>query len=301
MTPVLRLSHLAQTLWPLRVAWTALPLVAGPGISGLATGRSTAVALVLQIVLWGGWGAGLVALLVPHPLSLTVLRLLVPALLVVALIELASPERSVANVMALAAAVVVGLGVYSPHTADTMVDGASYGHELRLCLRTPLALWAGPLPLAATVLWLGIVTGPLLLAARQWVFGTATAVIGWAAAAVVAPKLHALARRWLVFVPTGMVLHDHSLLSEPVLFPRPRIRLLSPARPDTTAVDLTAGAAGLVVEVELSTPVAASLRDGRRGHKDCELTSFLVAPMRPGALLRAASQRRLAVASSAKA
>ncbi len=54
--------------------------------------------------------------------------------------------------------------------------------------------------------------GPLALAARAWVPGvllTAAAVaLGW----FLGRRFHRLARRWLVLVPAGVVVHDHLVL-----------------------------------------------------------------------------------------
>ena len=72
----------------------------------------------------------------------------------------------------------------------------------------PVALLLGPIELA----WIAIVgpvaIAPVLLAARQWFAGGALLVV---AAIVVRPalrSLHQLARRWIVFVPAGVVVHD---------------------------------------------------------------------------------------------
>ena len=299
MTATVRLRQLVASLWPLRGLWFVLPLLAGAGLNGLTTGRSLPIRLVIAVGAWAIWGIGLVAVLVPHPLGLTWLRLCSPALLVAELWVLVGPGRpagaSAAAAVGAACALATLLLVYFARTADAMVDGASYGHERRLCLRTPLPLLLGPLPLAAAAFWFGLFTGPLLCAANRWPFGIAATVLGWPAALVAARRIHALSRRWLVLVPTGVVLHDHYVLVEPVLFPRPRVSGLHAARRDTTALDLTARAAGLPVEIEFGTPVMASLRQGRRGRHDCELTRILVAPLRPGALLRAAAAHRLKV------
>lgn len=296
MTATLRLRHIVDSLWPLRGLWFALPLLAGPGLGGLSAGRSLAVRLVIDVALWATWGSGLVALLVPHPVGLTWLRLCGPALLAGELAAVVvGPRSSNAAALGLATALATWIVASAASTADTMVDGASYGHERRLCLRTPVPLLLGPLPVAAVTFWLGLLAGPLLVADKRWLLGAAATVPGWTAAVVVARRIHALSRRWLVFVPTGLVLHDRFVLAEPVLFPRPRVNRLHLALAGTTAVDLTAKAAGLRVEIEFSTPVAVSLREGRHGHKDCELSNVLVAPLRPGALLRAAGEHRLKV------
>ena len=138
----------------------------------------------------------------------------------------------------------------------------------RCACRPPLVL--GPVPLAWLAAVVAPVAGALLLAAEQWLAGAAVLAVGLPLAAVAVRALHGLTRRWVVFVPAGFVLHDHHALVEPVLFPRRSIRRLGPAPadpgPDTT--DLTQGALGLALELELADPVrhrASSRRPDRRG------------------------------------
>ena len=80
-------------------------------------------------------------------------------------------------------------------------------------------------------------------------------VVGVPLAAVAIRALHGLSRRWVVFVPAGVVLHDLQALVDPVLFPRTSIRRLGPAPADGDgAVDLTQGSLGLALELELVEP-----------------------------------------------
>jgi hypothetical protein len=189
--------------------------------------------------------------------------------------------------------VVVTLVALAPETAEVFVDGSSYGDERRLPLRTPAPLLAGPVELA----WLAVVApavGALLLAAGQWVAGGLVLVAGVPLAVLGARSLHSLARRWLVFVPAGLVVHDALALAEPALFRRQVIRSLAAAEAGTTALDLTAGAAGLALELALTAPVAV-VPASRRG-TPAELTeteAVLVTPGRPGRVLAEARRRRI--------
>ena len=74
MTTLLRLQ-----LWPLRVLWIALALCASATAGDALDDRSGPVVASLAVTGWLGWGAALVALLVPRTLSLTVVRIVVPA------------------------------------------------------------------------------------------------------------------------------------------------------------------------------------------------------------------------------
>ncbi len=107
--------------------------------------------------------------------------------------------------------------------------------------------------------------------------------------------LHTLARRWLVFVPNGVVVHDPLALAEPVLLARATVRGIGPAPADTRALDLTAGASGLALEVRLAEPVAVvPVAPGRHTAEVVRTDALLVTPSRPGRVLDEARRRRLA-------
>jgi hypothetical protein len=99
--------------------------------------------------------------------------------------------------------------------------------------------------------------------------------------------LHRLSRRWLVFVPAGIVLHDPVVLGEALLFPKKMVRALGPAARDTTATDVTGRALGLVLEVQLTETSKV---------RDVDTDRLLFSPARPGELLREARERGLPVA-----
>ena len=183
----------------------------------------------------------------------------------------------------------------SRFTTDAFVDGSSYGSEQRFGLRTPLFLLIGPVPLVWLVTVVGL-AGPLLLAAQQWLAGAVLTVFGLGVARYSTRSLHALARRWVVFVPAGVVLHDPLVLADAILLPRRQIVALGPALADTTATDLTDGAPGLVLEVQLADAVELGVREGRHAAADPVTTDrLLFTPLRPGALLDAAANRRVPV------
>jgi hypothetical protein len=176
---------------------------------------------------------------------------------------------------------------------ELFVNGSSYGDERRLPLRPPALLLLGPVPLAWAVCVAGVVAGPLLVADGRWLVGVPVTLAGLALAAGAARALHGLARRWLVLVPAGLVVHDPLTLVEPVLCTRRLVARLHAAPADTTALDLTAGARGLALQVDLTEAVPAARR--QPAGEPVELVSFLVAPSRPGETLRAAGGRRLPV------
>jgi hypothetical protein len=282
--------------WPARVTWLVLPVLLGPAVGDALDDASRPVQLVATVGLWVGWAVVLVATLVPTTVSLTALRVAAPAAVVAALAATVATGASTAGVVGLVGALVTALAAFWPGTGEAFVAGSSYGNERRMPLRVPGPLLAGPLLLAWLVAAAGVATGPMLLAAEQWVAGAAALAVGLPAAGVALRSVHTLARRWLVFVPTGVVVHDPLALAEPVLLRRADVRSFGPAPAGTTALDLTGGALGLALEVRLEPPVSLVLAaGGRLGVGEATTAgALLVSPTRPGAVIAEARRRRLA-------
>jgi hypothetical protein len=111
--------------------------------------------------------------------------------------------------------------------------------------------------------------------------------------------LHQLSRRWLVFVPAGVVLVDRSVLLEAMLTLRPRIESMGLAAEDSEAVDLSNGAIGLQVELRLDRTGDIVRTPARRDRhllvEPVEVTAVRFSPSRPGQVLDAARARRITV------
>ena len=200
------------------------------------------------------------------------------------------------DLLALAVGALVVVLTAWPSVAADLVDGSSYGPERRLPLRVPPAIAIGPAPLAVAVVLAGASVGPLLLAAGSWLAGGLAVVVGSGLGVLAVRSLHQLSRRFLVFVPGGVVVHDPMTLLEPVLFPRSALASVGPASVDTTAEDLTLGAGGLVIELGLQSPSdLVRRRPGRAPDESVTTAAVLVAPTRPGGFLAEARERRLPV------
>ncbi len=107
-------------------------------------------------------------------------------------------------------------------------------------------------------------------------------------------SLHGLSRRWVVFVPAGLVLHDPMTLVDPVLFRRQVVDVLRPAPADSDALDLTQRAPGLALELVLKEEAhLVLLRPGRRTADTVTASRLLFTPTRPGAALQEARTRRV--------
>ncbi|MEY2405010.1 MAG: hypothetical protein QOD38_2561 [Acidimicrobiaceae bacterium] len=264
-----------------------MPLTVGPAIAHGLHSASTPVQIVAAAMAWTAWGAVLVALLVPRTVSLTALRIGAPAALAVAIWVSVRSGLGVTEVVALAwTAAIAAAVLFLPVIADAFVDGSSYGPERRMTLRVPGTLLLGPVELTWLATVAAFVAGPLLLAAKAWIAGALALVIGAVVAWFGLQALHRLSRRWLVFVPAGVVLHDPVVLGEALLFPKRMVRSLGPAAPDSTATDVTGRALGLVLEVQLTE--ASKVRS-------VDTDRLLFSPARPGALLREARERGLPV------
>jgi hypothetical protein len=264
-------------------------VVAGPAFVDAIGELSPSVAGVATAGLYAGWAMVLLASLVPRPMSLTIVRVGGPAALAATVWAVAAgPDgASAIDVVAVAWATLAAGAALAGVTADAFVDGPSYGDERRFALRVPMAVLLGPAELAWVAVVAGLTSGPLLLAARQWVLGGVAFVVGAAAVVMGARALHKLSRRWVVFVPAGVVLHDPLVLVDPVLFATTSVASLGPVAVGDTSdcVDLTGGAPGLVLELRLHRPAAIPLPDVRAGDR------VRFTPVSPGAVLAEAAER----------
>ncbi len=289
--------------WAFRGLWVVLPVAAGPALGAALDGRNDTVALVASVILWLGWAAVLVASLVPSTVGLTVLRMLAPAAgvatawAVVVGTDADFGEVGVGDVVGLVVTAAAAVVAMAPSVGDAFVDGSSYGPERRFALRVPAPVLLGPLELTWAIALAGVLTGPLLLAAEQWVAGVAALLVGLPLAFWAVRSLHALSRRWLVFVPGGLVIHDPLTVTESVLMPKTMVAHLGPAPADTDAYDLTQRAAGLALQVDLTEPLPVSLYRPRAERAEtATVERLLFTPTRPAHVLDAAEERRLPVA-----
>lgn len=275
-----------------RLAWVILPVAAGPAVAEALDAASSPVRWVAAVLCWGAWVVGLVALLVPTTVSLTVIRVLAPvAPLVGAWTGWGAPALMVGAAVA-AGALATGL-VFTPDLGRVFVQGSAYGDERRFPLRIPGVLLLGPVEVAWAVLVAAVVAGPLLLAAEQWVAGGVVTAVGVPVAVVLGRRLHRLSRRFFVFVPAGVALHDHMALADTAMFRRSAVERLGPAPADSTATDATAAALGLALELRLTEPSPVTLAGTARqpGGRGVVTTAVLFTPTQPGAVLDEARRR----------
>lgn len=283
MTTTPRLS-----LWMLRCTGAALAVVMALAISSATDGRSGAADTVATIV-WGVTVAVVaLALVVPAPLSLAIVRMLIPATVPAAVAAVAYGANAPWGLTAIVLAVLATAIVLSAEAGEAMVQAAAYGAERRLPLRTPAALLVAIV--VSWIVWCGLaMAGTLTLAASEWLLGAALTLAAVALGHLIVRRNQRLAMRWLVVVPAGLVVHDQLVLAETLMVPHSNVRGAQLALADTAAADLTGPAAGHALEVTVGEMVLAVLAATTQHPKGRALhvQSFLVAPSRPGRALQA--------------
>ncbi len=282
--------------WIVRLLWLLLPVTLGLAGQQAVADASAAVRLTCLGVGALVWGVGLLALLVPHPLGLTALRLVAPGVLLAAGAVMFAGEVALwMRGLAVVGVVFALLGVLSAEIATWCVDGSSYPNESRYALSTPPRYLVVAIVMCVLT-GCSIVAAPVVLASQRWVLGAvllvAAPVFTWAGV----KSIHQLSRRFVVFVPAGFVVHDPLALLDPVLFRKALVERIGPADADTDSLDLTLGAAGIPIEVLLEEKVElARLSDDRKTGEVGRTGRFMVSPMRPGAVLKEAAARRYPV------
>ncbi len=291
-----RIPFYSIGLWPLRALWFALPLIAGLGFADTLAAAEGAVSITAEAGLWAGWFVGLVALLAPSTVSLTVVRLLAPSALAASIwASIWAGVFTAAAAGAIAATLVVLLLVMHPLTGDPMVNGSSYGPERRMALRPPAALLLGPIQLAWFLMFFGLAGGAILVAGGNYLIGLPMLAVGLLVLWRGGLSLHQLARRWIVFVPAGFVIHDYWSLAESFLVRRSELTALGPAPLDKGEIlDLTGGAQGLALLVELKDKTPLALR-ARKTVQTFPTSRIMFTPTLPGRLLHEARIRGIKI------
>lgn len=283
--------------WLTRLLWLTLPITLGALVAASLADRCDAVALAATVLAWGLWAAGLLASLVRAPWALLVMRLVMPLAIVGGVVAASTQTPDVLGWIGLATAAVAVVASMTAEVGYECINGAAYGDEARFPLRPPAALLLGPIGLVWALATLPLPLAMLALAAQQWLLGALLAALGIPAAWWGVRVLARLTRRWCVFVPAGITLVDDLALAEPTLMRSVDIVAIGPATVGTTALDLTAGASGLIVQIDLNGAgdfVPAAPRGGVT--EAVAAASVLMAPSRPGALLRHARERGVGVA-----
>jgi hypothetical protein len=283
------------TRWIAFAVWVVMPFTLGPLLAEALDPTREIFQTAISWVLWVWWLEVLLTLTFPRPFMLTIIRLGVPAAIPAAVWAAIEVDDNTLVIVGVLAAIIATALVLSSPFADRFIDGASYGDERRFTLRPPGPVLIGLLGPSWVVAIGGLVAGPLFLADERWVLGAILIVIGWPLAFLAARALHQLGNRFMVFVPNGLVVHDLTVMREPVLFQSREIVGLAPAHADTTAEDMTSAALGLALELKLIAPATVPAVTGRTGTEDRDVRAILIAPSRPAAVMRLAQERNFRI------
>lgn len=242
----------------------------------------------MTVELWTLWAIVTIALWILHPLSLTVARCVAPVIAVQLITGVGDAETIGWAIAGAICAVLATLVIFTSDYGNLHVQAGAYGDERRSLLRIPVSLFV-PVGIAYLLLVAAVTFTPLLFADRQWVLGGVGLVVSVVLMWKVSPRMYQLAKRWFVFVPAGIVIHDPTMLSEVLMLRHGEVVSIALAPAGSQAIDLTGFTRGIPLEVRLRemidvrlTPFAARIlktTDALHVH------SFLVAPTRPTQVL----------------
>ncbi|MEC7844602.1 MAG: hypothetical protein VX594_04375 [Actinomycetota bacterium] len=277
-----------------RLAWLCLPF-AGYGVfDAVLSSRSDPVQITSFIGLWLLWSVVLAVSLIPSASLLTLFRVLVPISVVLTIWGSIESDISFSSVVLLIATSFAASMCLLPTVGFWFVNGSSYGDEIRVPLRPPGPFLLGPIALAWMLIAGTVIFPPLLIASQQFFYGVVCAVVGVICCFFAYRSLSALAKRWLVFVPAGLVVHDGMVVADPFLVRRTAIRNIQPAPISSQGKDLTLSSIGLALEVSLIESVDLSLQINPLAPPEIvPVDSFLVAPSLTSLTLEEAKRRSI--------
>lgn len=275
-------------LWTLRGAVALLPFTIG---SALSDWLQTHVTHDIPVFLfaWITWAALLLSTLVPHPMAKTTARIISVALVGIAFLL---PQARNHPVYVLHALLILVLAE-SPYANMWWINGTAYPNERRYSLRLPSMLAIGPLLITYAVVIAVPVAAVLLYANAEWAPAIICTLLSIPVLFFGVQAIHQLGKRWVVFVPAGVVLHDPMSLVDPVLFERAVIEKFAPATADTDALDLTQSALGMPIELDLTEKVPMVLSRAFGNAESGSSARLMFTPSRPGEVLAEANRRKI--------
>jgi hypothetical protein len=236
------------------VAWIGLAATLLPVVTDVVADASAPWRTAALVAFWALWAAGVVAIAVPRPWGLVVLRL--GGMLMLEAAVMSAAAGAVAGVRA-ASAVAVAAGACmlacAAEVGDRMIDGSSYPGERRFAMRMPgdavvgvVVAVALPAVALATVVAVAVTDGAVRVVA------VVVAVLCTLGTALTFRSLVLLAKRWLVLAPRAVAVVDPHLLADAMMIPLQRIVDVSTATPDVSSdalLDVRAGRGGVWVQL----------------------------------------------------
>ena len=273
----------------LRVSVGCLPFI-GAGVGELLDDRSASVQITGTTVAWVVWGAVVIASFISHPITLTVLRIGTPVVAAFIVFLAVTQGSSGSQIIGAAVGVAILLLSFSAEIGGIYVQASAYGDEKRFALRPPVVLIA-PVLLSVLIADLSILGLPMLVAAKNWAVAIIALIGFFISIKYLLPRIHLLSRRWLVFVPAGIVVHDEIVLSINLMIRKQDLLQMQLARDNSAAADLSALTWGVPLELSFNKPLDVSLTAIGAKHLKAvsaiHAQSVLIAASRPGSVLNA--------------
>jgi hypothetical protein len=280
----------------MRLSITALVLTVPLLNSGLDEFQSE-TRLITVFILWTIWAGLLLSVLVPSSSTLTALRLLAPAhtatTLIVVSASATDSTSQFANfstaILALAISVVATIAALSGDTGRYYVQLSAYGDERRFLLSCPMQMaiiqvvtwtvWFATGAISVTAL-----TGDAAYSLGRLVIGITSGAVAILGCVVLPRRFHRFSRRWLVWVPAGIVLHDHVVLAETAMVSSRSILSVKLWRPGDEPEPLNATGGrmgpGIVVTLRELETIIFSATPEHPGGRALHVQSFLIRPTR---------------------
>lgn len=263
-----------------RVLWLVAAIIPNDIVDALPQ-QSAVLRYTMNTEFWTLWVIVTIALWVHHPMSLTLARCLAPVVTVYLFVGVGNTNDMAMAIASATCALLTCMTIFNSNYGATHVQAGAYGDEQRYLLRVPAPLML-PVGIAYLLLVIAAVFTPLWFADGQWALGAAGLIVSVLLMWKVAPRMYQLSRRWLVFVPAGVVLHDPVMLGDVLMLRRHDVVSIALAPADTQAADFTGYTWGVPLEVQLRemvdlrlTPLAARLL---KTTDVLHVQAFLVAP-----------------------
>ena len=242
--------------WVVRALWVAILLMGGEAIDGAVDDLEGPADSIIQWAGLIGWVGGVAALAVLSVVTLTMLRVIVPLSVPVAVLAWVGGADAEWGAAFLGVAIVTTALALSADVGRPFVQASAYGDEDRHLLRPPPAyLLAGVL--AWVIVAVVALSGIAAIAGERWIIGAVAVVVAGGLAYWSWPRWHRLSRRWFVVVPVGLVVHDHLVLAETVMLRRHEIAAIHLAPVGSEAADLSGPASGHAIEIVTTESVTA--------------------------------------------
>lgn len=282
------------------ITWTSRISVVGsvatvPLLDSALTDMRSATRFVSVLALWAVWAGALLCVLVPASSSLTALRLLVPihtatTWLIVVTHSDGGPGWS--SILAVALSSVATIAAMSGEVGRHWVQLSAYGDERRFLLSCPPTMIAAQV--FAWMVWFGLaLTAVTTLTkadptATQSIIGFVAGAMSLAGAILLPRRFHRFSRRWLVWVPAGLVVHDQVLLAETAMMSKRSLAAVDVWHPgdEPAPLDLIGGTpgipkrTGLVVSLHEAETVILAPTKEHPGGRALHVRSFAVRPTR---------------------